>query len=202
MKIKRAVLLIFSILLTVGVSACSADRPAAVNTPQTGVAASDCDRACLEGLANQYLDALVAHDPSRVPLAKNVKFTENGQELAIGEALWATASDKPGDYRIYMTDPQTGQVGFSGLMKENGSLALISFRLRIANKEISEIEQIVARDDGRFFGGKSLTVPDPLYAEVLDPAERSPRADMIAIADSYFKALERMDGTRSVKWTA
>jgi hypothetical protein len=35
-----------------------------------------------------------------------------------------------------MTDPQTEQVGFSGLIKENGSPALISFRLKIANKKI------------------------------------------------------------------
>jgi hypothetical protein len=131
-------------------------------------------------------------------LATNVKFTENGQELAVGDALWATASGKPEAYRIYMTDPQTAQVGFSGLMKENGSPALISFRLKIANKQVTEIEQIVARDNGRLFGGKSLAVPDPIYAEVLAPSERSSREDMIAIADSYFKALERMDGTRPV----
>ena len=187
------------VLLVVGLSACSADRPSTTSTSQTGVAAPECGRACLEGFANQYLDALVAHDPSRVPLAKNVKFTENGQELAVGDALWATASDPPTAYRIYFTDPKTGQVGFNGLMKENGKLALISFRLKLSNdKKITEIEQIVARDEGQFFGGRTLTTPDPIYAEVLPPAERSSREDMIAIADSYFKALERMDGTRPV----
>ncbi len=83
-------------------------------------------------------------------------------------------------------------------MKENGKLALISFRLKLAQGKITEIEQIVARDDGQFFGGKSLTTADPIYAKVLEPAERSPREEMINIADSYFKALERMDGTRPV----
>jgi hypothetical protein len=198
MKTKTG-LLVFSVLLIVCIPACRTDRPAATDTLQTGAAAPDCDRACLEGFADQYIDALVAHDPSRAPLAKNVKFTENGQELAVGDALWATASDPPTTYRIYFTDPKTGQVGFNGLMKENGKLALISFRLKLTkDKKISEIEQIVARDDGKFFGGNSLTTPDPIYAEILEPAERSPRADMIAIADSYFKALERMDGTRPV----
>ena len=43
----------------------------------------------------------------------------------MGDALWATASDIPTDYKIYLADAQTGQVGFSGLMKENGNLALI-----------------------------------------------------------------------------
>lgn len=200
MHIKQALLLIFSILLVITAAACNADKtmPTTTGKGQEEAIAPNCDRACLEGFANQYLDALVARDPSRVPLAENVKFTENGQELKVGDALWATASDPPTTYRIYLTDPQTGQVGFSGLMKENGKLALISFRLKLAQGKITEIEQIVARDDGQFFGGKSLTTADPIYAKVLEPAERSPREEMINIADSYFKALERMDGTRPV----
>ncbi len=198
MRTRRTALLMLSILLVFGASACGPNRPAATDTSQAIAAARECGRDCLEGFANRYLNALVAHNPSRLPLASHVKFTENGQELAVGDALWATASDEPTTYRIYLTDPQTGQVGFSGLMKENGKLALISFRLKIANGRVREIEQIVARDDGRFFGGKSLTSPDPIYAEVLAPSERTSRADMIAIADSYFNALERMDGTRPV----
>ncbi len=200
MTAKHSLFFIVILFMVVGLIACSAQKPAAnTESVKTESAPSDCDRTCLEGFANQYLEALVAHDPSRVPLAKNVKFTENGQELAVGDALWATASDLPAAYRIYFTDPQTGQVGFNGLMKENGNLILISFRLKLSgNKKISEIEQIIARDDGRFFGGKTLTNPDPIYAEVLDPSERSSRADMIAIGDSYFKALERMDGKRYV----
>jgi hypothetical protein len=199
MTTKHFLFLLFSLLLVVGISACNADKRTNTEIAQGKTATPDCGRACLEAFANQYLDALVAHDPSRIPLAKNVKFTENGQELAVGDALWATASDPPAAYRIYFTDPQTGQVGFNGLMKENGKLALISFRLKLSkDKKVAAIEQIVARDDGQFFGGKSLTAPDPIYAEILDPADRSPRADMITIADSYFKALERMDGTRSV----
>ena len=37
-----------------------------------------CDRECLNGFVDQYLDAMVKHDPKLVPLTKNVKFTENG----------------------------------------------------------------------------------------------------------------------------
>ena len=40
-----------------------------------------CDRACLEGFVDKYLDAAIAHDPSLLPLSKDVKFTENGQRL-------------------------------------------------------------------------------------------------------------------------
>jgi len=44
-----------------------------------GIAAPECDRACFESYANKYLEALVVHNPSRVPIAKNIKFTENGK---------------------------------------------------------------------------------------------------------------------------
>jgi len=37
-----------------------------------------CDRACLEGFVDQYLAALVASDPSKLPLARNARYTENG----------------------------------------------------------------------------------------------------------------------------
>lgn len=199
--VRKASILALGLSLAVGMAACMANQPTASTAGgiTEDTAPPDCDRVCLEGFAVRYLDALAARDPSRVPIAKNVRFTENGQELAVGDALWATASDPPTSYRIYFTDPQTGQVGFNGLMKENGKLILISFRLKLAkDKTITEIEQIVARDTGQFFGGKDLSSPDPIYAEILAPRDRSSRADMISIADSYFKALERMDGTRPV----
>ena len=97
MSKKHTLFLIFSLLLVAGLIACSAGKPPAATAEKvkTETAPPDCNRTCLEGFANQYMEALVAHDPSRAPLAKNVKFTENGQELAVGDALWATASDLP-----------------------------------------------------------------------------------------------------------
>jgi hypothetical protein len=48
---------------------------------QTGAA---CDKACLQGVADAYLAALVAHDPSKAPMASNARFTEQAQPLAVG----------------------------------------------------------------------------------------------------------------------
>jgi hypothetical protein len=186
---------VFVAILTFGLLACTTEQPTATEEePQQ--TAIECDRACLEGFADRYIDAMVAHDSSKVPLADNVKFTENGVELAVGDALWATASANT-DYRIYVTDPKTGQVGYSGIVEENGTPVLISFRLKIDNGKISEIEQIVGRDRN-FSGINNLKEPDPIYARVLDPSERTAREKMIPIADSYFAALERANGKRPV----
>jgi hypothetical protein len=74
-------------------------------------AGSGCGRACLEAFVDQYLDAVVAHDPSKAPLAPGAKFTENGQTLEFGDGLWNTMTSK-GTYRLFVTDVETGQVAF------------------------------------------------------------------------------------------
>jgi hypothetical protein len=59
--------------------------------PLGGIATAQgdaCDRECLNGIAEQYLNALAAKDPSKLPLASaTVKFTENGQRLRLGDGL-------------------------------------------------------------------------------------------------------------------
>src|SRR5580692_2425959 len=81
-----------------------------------------CDRACLEGFVDQYLDAVVKHDPKLVPLTQNVKYTENGQRLDPGDGLWRSMSSK-GTYRLFVTDTQAGEVAFLGTIREQGRKA-------------------------------------------------------------------------------
>ena len=50
-----------------------------------------------------YMDALSHHDPSRLPLAAHVRFTENGAQVPLGEALWVTFT-KPLGYRHDFAD--------------------------------------------------------------------------------------------------
>ena len=68
-----------------------------------------CDRACLIGIAEQYLDALVAKDPKKAPLASNVKYTENGQRLQLGDGFWNSVAGK-GTYKLHVADPTAGQI--------------------------------------------------------------------------------------------
>ncbi len=60
--------------------------------PPPNVGSGDCDRACLQGLAEQYLAALVAHDPGKVALAKNVRYSENSVPLPIPDGFWKNAT--------------------------------------------------------------------------------------------------------------
>jgi hypothetical protein len=151
----------------------------------------DCDRACLNAYADQVLAAFVAHDPSTLPLARQVKYTENGQQLELGNGLWGTASGI-GTYKIYADDPQAGQVMFMGTMLENGAPIIINLRLKIEIRRITEIESTIARKEaGSLARPENLVQPNPLFAETVPPAERRSRQNMIAIANSYFSAIEK-----------
>src|SRR5438093_10602164 len=79
-----------------------------------------CDRTCLEAFVDPYLDALIAHDPKRLTFARDLKFTENGQRLEIGDGLWHTMTGK-GAFRVLVTDVDAQQDGFFGSLEEDGS---------------------------------------------------------------------------------
>jgi len=152
---------------------------AALSARQVKAAAGACDRACLDGFVDQYLAALLAHDPSRASLAKNVRFTENGQILNVGDALWGTISGF-GKYKFYFEDPQDGQVGFFGTIRENDVPAILAVRLKVQDQKITEIETVVPRFDNTDDkdGPEELDTmgkPNPVYAETVSEAERIPR---------------------------
>src|SRR5262249_24107386 len=62
--------------------------------PSTGSIPLNCNRACLENLVEQYMTALVAHDPKRLPLSKDVMYTENDQAMEIGDGFWKTVEGR------------------------------------------------------------------------------------------------------------
>jgi hypothetical protein len=155
--------------------------------------AASCDRACLEGFVNQYLDAMVGRNPYGLPLAPKVKFTENEQVIPLGEGIWGTASGL-GTYKLYVADPQTGQVGFLGTMRENDTPVGFALRLKIDHRVIREVETIVVRDAGAAKAVEALGAPDALMVTALPASERRSRDEMIAIANKYSEGVEHSNG--------
>src|SRR5665213_947634 len=122
---------------------------------------SSCGRACLEGIMNEYLDAMVAHDPSHLPVTPTIKFTEDDVVLKLGDGLWNTASAR-GVYKEYFDDPEEGQVAFFGTMMDNGHGIALALRLKIENRRISEAESVVVRSPRTFDMMEKAGAPDPL----------------------------------------
>lgn len=182
----RSVLAIF--LAAVLTAACAH----AISASQLSASAG-CDRACLDGLVDQYLDALAANDPSRLAVTENVKFTEDGQRLILGDGLWNTATGR-GTYKFYMEDVEAEQVGFFGTMREAGEPIILAARLRIDGRKIAEIETIVVRDVHDAENLEKRGHPDPLFTQTLPPAERASRADLVKVANMYFSGMQLNDG--------
>jgi hypothetical protein len=162
--------------------------------PAGGGVAPPCDRTCMTGMVDRYLAALVRHDPSGLPLNRDVKFTENTARLKVGsEGLWIGASEAPSGFRIYAVDVGAGQVGFYGVMKERDRPLIIALRLKVVNGQITEIEQVLARNL-RADAVQNLAKPRPEFITPLPAANRLPRQQMVNIADSYFEAIEHANG--------
>ena len=144
-------------------------------------------------LADQYLAALVKHDPAGLPLSRGVRFTENTAEIRIGDGLWVGASEAPTTFKIYAVDPASNQVGFYGVMKENNRPLIIALRLKVVDGEITEIEHVLARNM-RPDRMQNLVTPREAFLADVPPGERTSREDMINAANSYFEAIEHDDG--------
>lgn len=156
----------------------------------------DCNRACLENLATEYLNALVAHNPKELPLAADVRYSENDQPMEVGDGFWGTAS-AIGHFRVCFTDPVMEQIGCMVTMHEADHLLIMGMRLRVQLGRITEIETSYYRQGG---GGPSgiaaldASTPDPIWTETVPESERVSRASMIATANMYFAGLENNDG--------
>jgi hypothetical protein len=182
-----------------------------------------CDRACLEGYINRYLDAMLAHKVDPALFAKSCRFTENGVELPLGgEGLWYSMSGK-GTYTFYVPDIETQQVAFIGTVKEGGSAVggktapgakpappttvAVAIRLKILDGLITEAEQLAIRPEQSLFGDapaskfpptgeavEKMSAPHRIFAEVIPEAERPIREELVRVANYYFAGLQRNDG--------
>ncbi len=158
-------------------------------------AAEACDRQCLFGVVEQYLNAMVAHDPSKAPIAKGAKFTENGQTLTLPDGLWRIASGLR-DYRNLVAEPAKGAVGGFAVVEENGVPVILGLRLQVKNRKITEMETIVLRKvGGNFSDPDNLKAPRPDFARIEPADTRRSRDELIRISNTYFAALQNNDGS-------
>ncbi len=156
-----------------------------------------CDRACLQGFVDSYLDAMARHDPSKLPVAQNVRFTENGKEMKLGEGFWKTAG--AATYRLYALDPAARDAGAQAVVQENGDLDTFFVRLKLKNKKITEVETLVCRKgQAVFFAPEKLTTAPEIFSEKLPDAEQAPRSQLIRDASAYFTAVQT-EGTPDYK---
>ena len=162
--------------------------------------AADCDRPCLYGHADQYLEALKDRDPKRVPWAPNARYTENNVEIPRDDGVWGTITGL-GNYRLKFADTTNGEVGVFGNVDEADATSVYALRLKVVDRRISEAEMLVVRikDFGALGDGPNPFAnpkfeDKPILLQNLQPGERSSREKMVAVANGYFDTLQLNDG--------
>jgi len=152
----------------------------------TTFAADTCDRTCLRGFVTAYLNALIAHGPAALPVAANVKFTEDNVQKKLGEGLWKTAS-KLRAFRQDVLDVKQNTAASLVVLEEGTTPVLFTVRLKIANQKISEIETMVVRSqaEGMIYDINAIQTPSKAMNLELTPAQRNSRQEAIDVATKY-----------------
>jgi len=182
-----------SVSRTVAVALLALCTLTLVSSTRAAVAAGEekCDRACLSGHITKYLDALVAHDPTRLPVTQNVRFTENGVSVPLGEALWATIGGL-GSYRFDYLDTEAQQAASHVAFVENDKPGLMALRLKIVGGKIAEVETVLNRSSPM---ASHMPPLESLWSEAEPASTRLTRAQLAAETENYLKAVSRSDGT-------
>jgi len=169
--------------------------------------AATCDRACLKSSLDQYLQAVMKHDPSAAPLFLGYRHTENALLVKLGEGAWKSVTAiGTVDRRYY--DPVSGQAAFFGVLNEGAEPTVTTVRIRVEDRKITEGEWIIARRvaagiNGFDAQGKPQAYafsPDnlalhPIEQRVVVAAQRLSREELIAITNSYFDGITAHDGS-------
>ena len=173
----------------------------------TASAQGDCDRACLKALLDQYLNAVVKHDPAAAPLVVGFRQTENAINVRPGTGVWKTVTALGKLQRRYV-DPVSGQAGYYGTIEEGSTTAVVTVRLRVEKRKLTEAEWYLARENDPGLNGPrqpgrppaNLFNPDYLIANpppdrAVPTAKRLSRDELIAVTQSYFDAITSHDNS-------
>jgi hypothetical protein len=165
-----------------------------------------CDRDCLAATLDRYLTALVAHDPSRAPLFVGFRQTENAVVVPRSGGLWKTATALGEVQRRYY-DPVTGHAAYFGIVEEGDDRAVVTLRLKVEQREITEAEWYIGRrgdpgingptapgePGGNLYDVETL-IANPPPERTVPEGERLSREALVAITDSYFDGITNHDG--------
>jgi hypothetical protein len=138
-------------------------------------------------MLDRYLAAVVAHDPAKAPLVVGFRQTEYANSIPRGKGVWSSVT-APGRVQRRYFDPVTGQVGNFGMVMEGGETAIVTVRLRVENRALTEAESYIARENDPGLNGPRQPGRPPAR-------QRVDRATLGRIVDSYFDAITSHDGS-------
>lgn len=135
-----------------------------------------------DSLTDRILDAMARNCPCDLPLAANVRYTENGVPVDLGTGNWWTF-DGVREWQVHLADPASGQGGWFGAIDERGLFAQMALRWKLEGGLITELEAITGRPQaparGRDLAEATYTMFWPPLAHDVLAAGFAGTADML-----------------------
>lgn len=140
-------------------------------------------------LLNRYVDAVVAHDHSKLPLTDNFRYTEDSKDVKLGEGLWQTITAK-GQFRHDYLDTRKQVAATHVQLLEGKTNVLYSVLLHLKDKKIAGIETLVQHVTAESrFQPTELGKPVRGMNDPVPSGKKQSRESMIKTALTYTEGL-------------
>jgi len=170
---------------------------ASLASPKQALAQASCTRSDLESAVDKYLAAQRAGNPASLPLASSAKYIENTQPSALDKGILKTALKI--DFNRSLLDTQICETFTEVIVTDKSHPYVLGVRLKIANRNISELETLVTdADDWLFNADNYLKYSSTEDWKPIPAASRDTRQTLIAAATAYFDVFN--DNNVKVPW--
>src|SRR5690349_5034660 len=149
--------------------------------------AATCDRECLRGKVTQLLYAFMKHDVSGLPVADNLRVTEDAVEKPLAKVGLVTTVTRLRGFRQDIIDERAGIAGADVMVEENGAPVMLVVRLKVVADKLTEIELVATRSraEGLIFNIDGLSAPSQVMNYAPRPEQLSSRDEAIKAALHY-----------------
>ncbi len=149
------------------------------------VGAGGCTRDSLKAIIDQYFEAMATHDPSALPVAPTLKFTENAMAIKLGEGVWKTAGEAK--FKRSALDTERCGTVTEAVIDNQGMDTIFGLRLKLEAQSITEVETIVVSANG-FFPTPAgiINSTGDAWEDLVPEEQRNTREELEAASKAYF----------------
>lgn len=161
-----------------------------------------CDRECLRGKITEVLFALAEHDASKLPVAANLRVTEDGAEKPLAQVGLVRSVTKLRGYRQDIIDERAGEAVAGVMVEESGAPLILVVRVKVdAEAKISELELVTTRSraEGMLFNLDAYSgAPAKAMNLAPKPGQLASRDEAVRIAMFYPRGLSNAETFNAV----
>ncbi len=178
----------FVLLLALCGWASGANSAAATTSTQ---ASGACDRECLRSHVTQILWAFVRHDISKLPVATNLRVTEDAVEKPFKDVGLVRSVTALRGFRQDFIDERMGVAGAHVMVEESGAPIMLVVRVKVVADKLTEIELVPtrSRSEGLIFNIDGLRGPSAVMNYAPRPEQLPTRDEALKAALKYPEGL-------------